>query len=437
MATAAQIAANRQNALKSTGPRSPEGKSRARANALTHGLTARTLVPVLPHEDPRALDDRIAAWTEQWQPQSDRQTELVWHAARLSWLIDRAGRAETAHLSHRVRDAAMRDDQLDPDRMEEIDLLGCKLFYDNGPKDLDRGVSSQPPAWVDQPAVFVRRLEQTKEGCRWLLDRWLELRNLIRHRAQWQSSDYYRFIRLQGKAGIEAIYDPALNRLFQAWDRIWPGSCKTCWKLCRQQANRRDPAYNGSMAWRQITDGPADVEQAWALLREVVSAYTSRLEMLIKDFTAIAELEEGELADRAVFDSSPALDRHRRYQASLGRELLRTVDALRKLQDDESGETGRASRPHCEACECAGRPVEKAETSSPDPERPEPASGGEIAQNEPNDLTMQTDLEMEHMAIGHIDSPKKRTQCPRPRGWEDPPRLHPDQVARVSSGPGF
>ena len=44
MATPAQIAANRRNALKSTGPRTAAGKAASGRNALTHGLTARTAV---------------------------------------------------------------------------------------------------------------------------------------------------------------------------------------------------------------------------------------------------------------------------------------------------------------------------------------------------------------------------------------------------------
>ncbi len=51
MATAAQIEANRLNAQKSTGPKTVGGKTRARFNALKHGMTARTIMPVLPQED--------------------------------------------------------------------------------------------------------------------------------------------------------------------------------------------------------------------------------------------------------------------------------------------------------------------------------------------------------------------------------------------------
>lgn len=44
MATEKQIAANRRNALKSTGPRTPEGKARSRWNALKHGILAKAVV---------------------------------------------------------------------------------------------------------------------------------------------------------------------------------------------------------------------------------------------------------------------------------------------------------------------------------------------------------------------------------------------------------
>ena len=40
MTTELQIAANRQNALRSTGPTSPAGKAATRLNGLTHGAYA-------------------------------------------------------------------------------------------------------------------------------------------------------------------------------------------------------------------------------------------------------------------------------------------------------------------------------------------------------------------------------------------------------------
>ena len=51
MASERQIAANRLNAQASPGPRTAEGKAASSRNALTHGLTARTLL--LEGEDPQ------------------------------------------------------------------------------------------------------------------------------------------------------------------------------------------------------------------------------------------------------------------------------------------------------------------------------------------------------------------------------------------------
>src|SRR5262249_5720845 len=54
MASPRQIAANRRNALRSTGPRSPSGKARARTNALQHGFSAATILP--PELDQQAFE---------------------------------------------------------------------------------------------------------------------------------------------------------------------------------------------------------------------------------------------------------------------------------------------------------------------------------------------------------------------------------------------
>ncbi len=55
-ASEAQIRANRENAARSTGPKTDEGKERSRANALKHGLTGGGIV--LPEADAAEVEAR-------------------------------------------------------------------------------------------------------------------------------------------------------------------------------------------------------------------------------------------------------------------------------------------------------------------------------------------------------------------------------------------
>src|SRR5262249_2906947 len=88
---------NRRNAQKSTGPRTAQGKSRSKFNAVKHGMTAETLV--LPGEDANVLNFRLESWINDLQPQNDVEQFLVEQAVHASWRLDRADRAETARLS--------------------------------------------------------------------------------------------------------------------------------------------------------------------------------------------------------------------------------------------------------------------------------------------------------------------------------------------------
>ncbi len=56
MSSQAQVSANRKNAQKSTGPRTPEGKAVVSENAVKHGLSARKVVI---HGEDRAEFDRF------------------------------------------------------------------------------------------------------------------------------------------------------------------------------------------------------------------------------------------------------------------------------------------------------------------------------------------------------------------------------------------
>ena len=106
MATAAQIEANRRNSLKSTGPKSDNGKASSRANALKHGLHAFTLMPVLPQEDPERVDQRTREWMDSVQPQNALERDLTAQGASLTMDIERAHRLAVGHMARRVVMAA-------------------------------------------------------------------------------------------------------------------------------------------------------------------------------------------------------------------------------------------------------------------------------------------------------------------------------------------
>jgi hypothetical protein len=58
--SARKLAANRANARRSTGPRTPEGKRRSRANALKHGLSVSVLADPRLAAEVEVLARRIA-----------------------------------------------------------------------------------------------------------------------------------------------------------------------------------------------------------------------------------------------------------------------------------------------------------------------------------------------------------------------------------------
>src|SRR3954464_8256516 len=93
MTTYRQMEANRRNALRSTGPTSPEGKQRSRCNAVRHGLTAETVICALEDiEDYKAFE---AAITADYDAQSAVERELVLRLASVLWRLRRASGIET------------------------------------------------------------------------------------------------------------------------------------------------------------------------------------------------------------------------------------------------------------------------------------------------------------------------------------------------------
>ncbi len=80
-----RLAANRQNATKSTGPKSPEGKARSSQNARRHALTAQ--ITVMTDEDRLAHDKFTAAMVAELAPVGEMETFHATSAAEEAWRL--------------------------------------------------------------------------------------------------------------------------------------------------------------------------------------------------------------------------------------------------------------------------------------------------------------------------------------------------------------
>ena len=92
MATEAQINANRENAQKSTGPTTPEGKQRSSLNATKFGLTGRTVL--LPGDDLDAYNTFLQQWTDELKPVGIKELEYVRTIVDCKWRLNRIRSAE-------------------------------------------------------------------------------------------------------------------------------------------------------------------------------------------------------------------------------------------------------------------------------------------------------------------------------------------------------
>ena len=103
--------ANRRNAQKSTGPKTPEGKAAVRLNALKHGLLSQEIL--LPGEDEEALTELDEHLRNELQPVGELESLFVDRIITAYWRLRRLGRVEAGifawQLYGELRERAQRE----------------------------------------------------------------------------------------------------------------------------------------------------------------------------------------------------------------------------------------------------------------------------------------------------------------------------------------
>src|ERR671916_1620580 len=92
MTSEKQIRANRRNAQRSTGPKTPEGKAAVRLNARTHGLRSQEVL--LPGEDEEALKELDENLRAELEPVGEMENLLVDGIVAAHWRLRRLRRVE-------------------------------------------------------------------------------------------------------------------------------------------------------------------------------------------------------------------------------------------------------------------------------------------------------------------------------------------------------
>jgi hypothetical protein len=157
MATARQIAANRLNSLRSTGPITDTGKAASRGNALTHGLTSEVIRP-LPMVE--AIAERRASWSESLGLDAASTDD----ANRAAWIVDviatetvKLDRCQAELQALETRRAGAAATRWHDDARLAAEELALKL-----PRN---------------PAFVARKLQASRHGCLLLIERWVALQS--------------------------------------------------------------------------------------------------------------------------------------------------------------------------------------------------------------------------------------------------------------------
>ena len=324
MATSeARFTANARNAQNSTGPKSDAGKKRSSKNALKHGLTS--VNAVLPNEDPAAFQEQLDQWLDYDSPTDPAHAAVIERAVTAKWRLDRCTRLENQRLSEKVRHA---EDQYDFEKLAEAEEIGRRLIDD--PINRCEVAQLHDPIFQarikkrldDNPAVLTKQLQMTSQGVDWLIQRWVELAEMLRRNKFWHYTEKFRAVWMLGRNPHDVNEDKVVQKIFLACNVAHPeisdddNEMLNLWDECYQakMGIAGKPMY--VLQLENIRGlRPPDALTAQAQLWEIITVELNRLGELKKNhLDPIDRLDRDSAEERAMFDGSKEGVLLRRYE---------------------------------------------------------------------------------------------------------------------------
>ena len=129
-----KLEANRKNALKSTGPKTPRGKSHSRNNAVKHGIYSKELL--VSEADKPEFEEMRVGLKAQLKPRTDLQWIAFDNVVVCAWRVKLASRLEQRQFALQLQDERPENPQGDT---PDVDT-GIDGWYASSRVDLRAGI---------------------------------------------------------------------------------------------------------------------------------------------------------------------------------------------------------------------------------------------------------------------------------------------------------
>lgn len=275
----------------------------------------------------RNEQERVQSWVRDLRPRNTVQACLAVYAAALSIRLEEYQRVEAAKTARFRRTAPEAERRK---RLVEAAKLGQELVDPATNEWVRRDEAWRlrngpaPKFTPRAPEIVVLLLEGTAEGCRWMAKTWSDLASILEDGQFWDPADQRKSVRLLGKEpGIEDNAD--IRRMELAF--VASGS-------------KSLPPHLGDTLTEEMLGRPVPTREESA---EILLKICEREIRRLLELAANHEKADSDTL-HLHFDGTPEGKELRRRQTSAHRELMRTLDALGKMQKSADAE-GSASMP--------------------------------------------------------------------------------------------
>ena len=351
MATEKQIAANRANALLSTGPKTAAGRARSSMNSYRDGMRSRKRK--LLREESYLAENRKHEWMAIANPCNDIAEFLMHQNVCASFEVEHAVRVNLDRSNKLVENS-------DDKGIEAVQSLGRRLFHDrcgptgaygnlpdNRTKEERKRQTSASRAGgddPDDPAKLVAELAKTAAGCIWMRDRWEELRELL-NRNVFQPIDRFKATRLLGAQPADISDDRNVAVIFIAGDAVDPSGKNEFDSL---QSDFREEQVkrlrkNLHKRWPELFE----LETAPAfkqVLGELIDEQIERLQAMVEEFETNADAAAVANVDESKLDQTPEAYRLANFVMKARREHRLGIAAFDKYNKGQKDQVGSGPR---------------------------------------------------------------------------------------------